>query len=186
MKMDFALRGDPRQNHMLARDRHAYASAYLFNAVMMFKAASLVTERESSNLARVVVDQLTVQLGLPMSSCAKILKVTRPTVYSWQSQKQTPQAAQLARLGEVHKSAQIIANHLRENPALDLKAMLPDGNSVMTILASEIIDLSALSRALKMLCDSPIRYLADIPDEVLEEEGHVNQALLQYLETATK
>jgi predicted DNA-binding transcriptional regulator AlpA len=186
MNLNFSLSNDPRLQYLWARDRHAYASQYIANMAMWFKLASTLASQESDSaaLAQRIVEQLTAELGLSISACAKTLKVTRPTIYSWLKQKQAPQAVQVERLRHVSKVAQVMSGYLRDKPDLDLKAMLPDGNTILSLLCEDKIDIARIESALRTLSEVSVRHLADISDDELEDDGKVNHALLTYLRKA--
>lgn len=185
MSINFAFTNDPRRQRAAVAQRDAYASLYLAALGAAFKATSIRNADSSPEaVAKKVVERLTVELGMSISSCAKILKVTRPTVYSWIKEKQAPQSAQIDRLKRVHEAVSLIGNAFETHPNLDFKAELAEGVSVTSLLSADHIDMVRLEAALVALKDAPVVLFAGIDEDVLEAEGEVNQALLKYLRKA--
>lgn len=185
MSINFAFTSDPRRQRAAVTQRDAYASWYLSALGAVFKATSIRNADSAMGaVAKKVVERLTLELGMSVSSCAKILKVTRPTVYSWLKEKQAPQSAQIDRLNRVHQAVSLISTTLAAYSDIDLKAEFPDGTTVTSLLSEDIIDLARLEGALIALKNNAVVLFAGVDEDALEAEGQVNHALLNYLRRA--
>ena len=136
--------------------------------------------------AQKTVMELTHKIGLSMTNAAEVLHVTRPTAYSWLNAIRGPQTTQMTRL---LKLANIISYLKKENVTaydLDFNATLPNGTSILSILANDHISESTLKSALNCLRTNNIVYELEIPEDDSKTDEEVPESLIKIFQSGRR
>jgi len=87
-------------------------------------------------------------LSLNLSDLAVVLRVSRPTIYSWLRDESAPQTHNLSRIREIFRVTKIWPGISRNPLGLRLRTPVVEGESVFDLLSQERIDAGVVRAAL--------------------------------------
>ena len=87
-------------------------------------------------------------LSLNLSDLAAVLRVSRPTIYSWLRDESAPQAQNLLRMRQVFRVARIWPGISRKPLGSRLRTPVVEGQSVLDLLSEERLDTELVRTAL--------------------------------------
>jgi hypothetical protein len=87
-------------------------------------------------------------LSLNLSDLAAILRVSRPTIYSWLKEDSSPQAHNTSRMRQLFRLAKLWSDISRKPLGSHLKTPVVDGQSVFDLLSQDHLDRELIRSAL--------------------------------------
>jgi hypothetical protein len=87
-------------------------------------------------------------LSLNLSDLAAVLRVSRPTIYSWLRDESAPQAQNLSRMRQLFRVTRIWPGISRKPLGSRLRTPVIEGQSVFDLLSEERIDTEVVRKAL--------------------------------------
>jgi hypothetical protein len=151
-----------------------------------FKNREKEQDIDSIQFAQKAILVLTQQIGLSMSNTAKVLQVSRPTAYSWLNATRGPQTAQMNRIRKLNHVISFLKKEKATTFDLDFTAILPDGSSILSILADDFICESKLESALNCLRNHNTAYILEISEEELESGDEIPEGLIKLFQSGKK